>query len=55
MSDGLVHNTKGTGLGLTLVKHIVDAHHGEIKVKSKLNEGSTFKLIFSTNNFEKGK
>ena len=55
VSDGLVHNTKGTGLGLTLVKHIVDAHHGEIKVKSKLNEGSTFKLIFSTNNFEKGK
>ena len=55
VSDGLVHNTKGTGLGLTLVKHIVDAHNGEIEVKSKLNEGSTFKLIFSTNNFEKGK
>ncbi len=55
VSDGLVHNTKGTGLGLTLVKHIMDAHHGEIKVKSKLNEGSSFKLIFSTNNFQKGK
>jgi len=55
VSDGLVHNTKGTGLGLTLVKYIMDAHHGEIKVKSKLNEGSSFKLVFSTNNFLKGK
>lgn len=49
VSDGLVHNTKGTGLGLTLVKHIMDAHHGEVKIRSKPNEGSSFKLIFSTN------
>jgi two-component system phosphate regulon sensor histidine kinase PhoR len=48
--DGLVHNTKGTGLGLTLVKHIMDAHHGKIKVKSKLNEGSSFILSFPVNN-----
>ena len=47
--DGLVHNTKGTGLGLTLVKHIMDAHHGKIKVKSKLNEGSSFILSFPVN------
>ena len=46
VSDGLVHNTKGTGLGLTLVKHIMDAHHGEVRVKSKIKEGSSFKLIF---------
>jgi len=46
VSDGLVHNTKGTGLGLTLVKHIVDAHGGKIKVKSKPNEGSSFILSF---------
>jgi two-component system phosphate regulon sensor histidine kinase PhoR len=50
VSDGLVHNTKGTGLGLTLVKHIMDAHHGKIKVKSKLNEGSSFILNFPINN-----
>ena len=54
VSDGLVHNTKGTGLGLTLVKHIMDAHHGEIKVKSKPNEGSSFKLIFN-NKIVRGK
>lgn len=33
---------KGTGLGLTLVKNIIQAHKGKIWVESKLNEGSTF-------------
>jgi two-component system phosphate regulon sensor histidine kinase PhoR len=44
--NGNVHNTKGTGLGLALVKHIVNAHKGEIKLKSKLGEGSVFRLLF---------
>ncbi|MCM8792714.1 MAG: ATP-binding protein [Candidatus Omnitrophica bacterium] len=33
---------KGSGLGLSLVKRIVEAHGGNIWVRSKLNEGSTF-------------
>jgi signal transduction histidine kinase len=33
---------KGTGLGLTLVKHIVEAHKGKIWVTSKEEVGSTF-------------
>lgn len=44
--SGAVHNTKGTGLGLTLVKHIVEAHGGQIELVSKLNEGSSFRLKF---------
>ncbi|MEM7334462.1 MAG: GAF domain-containing sensor histidine kinase [Chloroflexota bacterium] len=34
----------GTGLGLALVKEIVDAHRGSVTVKSTLNEGTTFKI-----------
>lgn len=36
---------QGSGLGLSLVKAIIDAHGGDIRVKSKLNEGSTFSVF----------
>lgn len=32
----------GTGLGLALVKHILNRHHGRLQIESKLGEGSTF-------------
>ncbi|MCX5848735.1 MAG: ATP-binding protein [Deltaproteobacteria bacterium] len=32
--------TKGTGLGLTIVSHIVDGYNGKIKIESTLNQGT---------------
>lgn len=46
VSSGLVHEIRGSGLGLTLVRHIMDAHRGEIAVQSRVGEGSTFRLSF---------
>jgi len=40
--DPLVHNTKGSGLGLSLVRHITEAHGGEIEVESTPGTGSKF-------------
>jgi len=35
----------GTGLGLSLVRRIVDEHHGQINVTSELGKGSTFEVL----------
>lgn len=40
-----VHNVKGSGLGLALVKHIVEAHGGRVTVNSLPRRGSTFTIL----------
>ena len=42
--DPLVHNTKGSGLGLSLVRHITHAHGGEVEVESTPGKGSKFTM-----------
>ena len=42
--DPLVHNTKGSGLGLSLVRHITEAHGGDVEVESTPGHGSKFTL-----------
>jgi len=44
VGTGLVHETKGSGLGLALVKHIVEAHRGHVSVESAPGKGSRFIL-----------
>lgn len=39
------HAIKGTGLGLTIVKHIVDLHSGKIKVQSHVGRGTRVTIL----------
>ena len=41
-------DTNGIGIGLSIVRSIVDKYQGEIKVKSRINEGSMFNIYLKS-------
>jgi signal transduction histidine kinase len=43
--EELTQGVKGSGIGLTIVKQIVDAHHGDISVESNPDKGSIFTVM----------
>ena len=44
VSDQTENEVKGSGIGLTIVKHIVDAHRGDVYVRSEVGGGATFSI-----------
>jgi len=44
-----VKNNSGAGLGLSIIKHIIESMNGKIEVQSELGKGSTFSVLIPTN------
>lgn len=47
---GYTRRYEGTGLGLAIVKSFADLNRAKIKVKSEVNKGTTFSIIFNNEN-----
>ena len=48
--DDNSNEKSGSGLGLTITKHLIGLHGGEIYVESKVGEGSEFIIVLPVNN-----
>ena len=44
VGTGLVHDVKGSGLGLSIVNHVMQAHGGKVTLISEEGKGSKFTL-----------
>ncbi|MFK7811966.1 MAG: sensor histidine kinase [Maribacter sp.] len=49
VSSGNLHEVKGLGLGLFYTKQVVNAHDGNIQLKSEVNKGTTFTITIPVN------
>jgi signal transduction histidine kinase/HAMP domain-containing protein len=45
-------NTRGVGLGLYIVKAVVEAHRGKVEVSSVVDQGSTFRVLLPIHELE---
>jgi signal transduction histidine kinase len=46
VGSSLIHDVKGSGLGLSIVEHVMHAHGGRVTLSSALGRGSEFRLHF---------
>jgi two-component system phosphate regulon sensor histidine kinase PhoR len=47
VDNGLRRETTGAGIGLSLVKHIIEGHGGKVRVESQAGQGAVFSMGFS--------